>query len=75
MTPVPSPVFYRLHGILASAPNNVYVIGEAGTVLRWNGAALQLQNVNGYARNLYGVWVADANRAWAVGDGVILQHE
>ena len=75
MTPVPSPVSYRLNGIFGSDANNVYVVGEAGTVLRWNGAALQLQNVNGYARCLYGVWVADANRAWAVGDGVILQHE
>lgn len=75
ITTVPSPASNRLYGIFGSDANNVYVVGEAGTVMRWNGAKLQLQNVNGYARNLYAVWAANANQAWAVGDGVILQHE
>lgn len=70
-----SPGGQILHGISGSGPSNVFIVGDAGTLLRWNGATLSQQNINGYGGNLYAVWAADASHVWAVGDGVILQHE
>lgn len=64
-----------LNGVFGSAANNVFIVGNAGTLLRWNGSALLPQNLGGSAGNLYAVWAADATNAWAVGDGVILQHD
>jgi hypothetical protein len=72
---VRTPTTNVLNGVFGSGANNVFIVGHVGTLLRWDGSALLQQNLNGYVGNLYAVWAADGKNAWAVGDGVILQHD
>ncbi|MEW5849140.1 MAG: hypothetical protein AB2A00_10005 [Myxococcota bacterium] len=45
-----------------------WLVGERGTALHWNGHGW-LTTETGTGVNLFGVWAADANHVWAVGDG------
>lgn len=46
--------------------NDVYVVGNEGTVLHWDGAAFTVEETN-TDQNLWGVWGASADDVWAVG--------
>jgi hypothetical protein len=48
---------------------NVWAVGDNGTVLKWNGTAWVAQSVGVTNSSLYSVWGADANNVWAVGSG------
>ena len=53
--------------------NNVWAVGEAGTLIHWDGRDWSGQSRR-VDRPLRGVWGVDANNVWAVGaDGVILK--
>jgi hypothetical protein len=65
--------------VLALAPGDVWLVGEAGTILRWDGHALT-PSASGTTRTLYGIWGTGDDDLWAVGgrpdiDGVILHKD
>jgi photosystem II stability/assembly factor-like uncharacterized protein len=61
--------------VAGSAPDNVFVVGDQGTILHWNGTAL-LREESGTTANLRGVAVADATLAYAVGEqGTVLRRQ
>jgi hypothetical protein len=62
-----------LRAIWGSDASNVWAVGDAGTILKWDGTAWS-QQYSGTASSLYGVWGSDASNIWAVGDaGTILK--
>ena len=64
----PLPQGNGLRKVWGSGPNSVWVVGENGTILKWNGAAWSAQT-SGTTQLLYGIWGSDANNIWAVGAG------
>jgi photosystem II stability/assembly factor-like uncharacterized protein len=65
----------NFNAVAGSDPNNVIVVGDQGTILHWNGAAL-VREESGTTANLRGVAVADTTLAYAVGDqGTILRRQ
>ena len=65
---VPSPTTSNLRDLWVAGPNKALAVGEAGTLLSWNGTAWTALN-SGTSAALNGVWGASATEAWAVGDG------
>ena len=49
-----------------SAPDDVWMVGEAGRVTRWDGATFT-EYPSGTTATLWGVWSAGPDEAWAVG--------
>jgi photosystem II stability/assembly factor-like uncharacterized protein len=77
--PIPVATQATLWWVFARVPNDVYLVGELGTIFHWDGQALSPM-VSGTDRTLYGVWGASADDLWAVGgkpgtDGVILHKD
>jgi hypothetical protein len=67
----PLPQGEPLHGISGTARDDVWSVGEAGTILHWDGGQWSLANqTNGPA--LYGVFARTRDDAWAVGDGGVI---
>ena len=64
--PQPSGTTNNLNGIWGTDANNIWVVGDSGTLLKWNGAAWTAQT-SGTVSKLYDVWGSDANNFWAVG--------
>ena len=63
------------NGVAGSAPDNVFIVGDQGTILHWDGIAL-LPEASGSTANLRGVSVVDATLAYAVGEqGTILHRQ
>jgi trimeric autotransporter adhesin len=62
-----------LHGVFALNENDVFAVGDQGTILRrTNGAWAAMSS--GTTNDLRGVWAASSSDAWAVGlDGTILR--
>ena len=55
--------------------NNLWAVGDAGTIIRWNGTAWSAL-ATGTLNPLYGVFCSDANNVWTVGQtGTILKRE
>lgn len=67
----PTGVTALLHGIATVDANDVFAVGDAGTILRRQNGAWTKMTSNTTA-NLRGVWVRDATDAWAVGQGGIV---
>lgn len=69
----PVPQGNSMNGAHAITPEDVWVVGDNGTALRWLVAAWR-----GYVtptdRDLNAVWGADDDDAWAVGEGGTLLH-
>jgi len=66
-----------LHAIWGSGPNDIWVVGDSGTVLHYDGTSFEPSTVQlplGRKPNLYGVWGSSANDVWIVGDGVALHY-
>lgn len=62
-----------LNGVWASSSTDAWVVGNAGILLRWDGAAWTAYN-SGTTSNLNAVWGANASNVWAVGDnGTIIK--
>ena len=63
-----------LNDISGTAVDDVWAVGEAGKILKWNGSAWTAVTSNTDAV-LNDVWTLSAQEAWAVGDGgVILRY-
>ena len=69
----PLPQGNLLGATWGSDANNVWAVGDSGTILKWNGTAWAAQ-VSGTTRYLTGIWGSDANNVWAVSrTGTILK--
>lgn len=72
----PAPHGFALFGIWGSAPNDIWAVGEAGTVMRYNGTAwvtLPSQDVGSDA-DFAGIWGSSRNDIWIVGQKGALSH-
>ncbi len=54
-----------LSSVWGSGPNDVWVVGAAGTALHWDGSAWTTMTV-GTTQSLYAVWGSGPNDVWAV---------
>ena len=71
----PIPQGNTLNDSHSTTDDDVWVVGDYGTVLRWQGVAWETFETN-TVRNLNGVHAAGPNDAWAVGDsGTILRFD
>lgn len=63
-----------LRGVWGSSGNDVFAVGDAGTILHYNGFTWSAVS-SGTTRNLAGVWVSPGRNAFAVGDsGTVLRY-
>ncbi|MCF8247796.1 MAG: hypothetical protein K9J37_03950 [Saprospiraceae bacterium] len=53
--------------------NNAWAVGDAGTILYWDGSAWSAQT-SGTSDNLSGVWGLSATDVWAVGQNGTIRH-
>jgi photosystem II stability/assembly factor-like uncharacterized protein len=60
----------NLNAVSGVSDSAVWVVGDRGTIARWDGAALTFET-SGTTVNLRGVWALDDDHAYAVGDGGI----
>ncbi len=67
---VPNVTYFAVSGFDAS---EVFIVGEKGTILRWDGSLLQ-QETSGTTVSLRGVAVAGIGEAFAVGDAGTILH-
>ncbi|NPV60060.1 MAG: hypothetical protein HPY75_10395, partial [Actinobacteria bacterium] len=58
----------KLYGVYALDNENVWAVGERGTILYWNGLRWTSQS-SGTVSDIYGVFALDKNNVWAVGGG------
>ena len=63
--PVPSSLI--LHGVFAIAADNVFAVGDGGTILHRDSSAWTAQS-SGTNLNLLAVWAASASDVWAGGE-------
>jgi cysteine-rich repeat protein len=70
ISPVPTTV--DLFGVRGSAADDAWAVGDAGTILHWNGTAWS--STTSGTRALRGVWAASATAAWAVGDSATIRR-
>ena len=70
---VPPTQASNLNGIHGTSATDIWAVGDAGTMLHWDGATWKLvPSLSG--TNLRGVWGNAANNFYAVGDGGFIQH-
>jgi photosystem II stability/assembly factor-like uncharacterized protein len=63
------------NAVAGSSPDNVFIVGDQGTILHWDGTAL-LAEPSGTLANLRGVHVVDQTLVYAVGDqGTLLRRD
>ncbi len=64
-------VAVELHGVTALSTTDVWAVGNAGTIVHWNGISWSTQAVPGWpaTKAFRGVAFADALHGWVVGDG------
>ena len=64
-----SPTDQLLYGAHAIASNDIWAVGNAGTVLHWDGTVWRKVNLGtaSTSRNLYDVWASGPNDVWVVG--------
>ncbi len=55
------------------SPTNVWMIGDAGTILHWDGAVWR-SSPSGTTRSLNGLWASGPDDIWAAGDMGVLLH-
>ena len=65
------PTTQDLFAVWGSSAGDVWVVGNAGTILRWNGSAWASVSGGG-TRVLRGVFAASPTAAWAVGDAAAI---
>ena len=69
----PSGTTQILRGLWASADNNIYAVGDAGTILQFDGASW-IKVVSNTSTNLRAVWGSSFNNIYAVGEGGVVLH-
>jgi hypothetical protein len=75
-----TPVHRNLNGVWATGASNVYIVGDTGLIIHWNGTTWSQEAYPIIAsfpqRNLRAVWGPDANSIWALGfNGVIIHSD
>ncbi|MBI5499536.1 MAG: DUF4215 domain-containing protein [Deltaproteobacteria bacterium] len=68
--PVTVPATVDLFAVAGSAPDDVWIVGDAGTILHWDGAVGS--STTSGTRALRGVWASSVSAAWAVGDAATI---
>lgn len=64
-----------LRGVWGSDASHVWAVGDAGTIVAWNGHAWTAQP-SGVTAQLDGIWGSDENNVWAVGEnGLIIRWD
>lgn len=63
----PTPQGNTLYGVYATSASDLWAVGEAGTILRYNGQRWS-QLASGTRNTLRGVYGSSATDVWAVGD-------
>lgn len=63
-----------LNGIWGTSHDDVWFVGDQGTILHWNGA-VRSPSSNDTTQRLQGIWGSAANALWAVGDQGILRWD
>lgn len=59
-----------LYGAWGSAPDDVWFVGAAGTILHWNGTGFTAAS-SGTQSELRGIWGSSASDVWVVGRDVV----
>ena len=61
------------YGVWSASPNDVWLVGEEGSIQYWDGSswAIQVSNTRVLLRSIYGV---SSHDTWAVGDGGTALH-
>lgn len=62
----PKPQGNHLRGAYAVSPSDVWVVGSAGTILRWNGT-LWYRMRSPVQKDLHAVWASGPNDVWIAG--------
>lgn len=69
----PAPQGYFLDGVWGLDAQNVWMVGNQGTILKWDGSSWQRQESN-TTQTLSAVWGSSATDVWAVGtSGTVLR--
>lgn len=63
-----------LAGVWGAGANDVWAVGEAGTILHWDGASWS-PSASGTTVALRDVWGSGSDDVWAVGAGVLLHWD
>jgi hypothetical protein len=63
-----------LHAIWAVSANDVFAVGDGGTILRRQNGNAWTQMVSGTTANLRGLWAASSSDVWAGGVGGVILH-
>ena len=66
---VPTPSANILHGVGGTSGADVGAVGEAGTILHFDGGAWSTVP-SPTSNNVYGVWASGPCDVWAIGDAV-----
>src|SRR5438445_3430450 len=69
----PLPQGNHLHSAWGSASNDVWAVGEGGTILHWDGTAWSA-SASGTGNLLYSVWGSASNDVWGVDDRGTILH-
>ncbi|MBI4285413.1 MAG: PD40 domain-containing protein [Chloroflexi bacterium] len=73
--PMPAPTPANLRGIWGTDSKNIFAVGDAGTILRFDGN-VWMPMASGTAANLKDIWGSSGNDVFAVGDeGTILHYD
>jgi photosystem II stability/assembly factor-like uncharacterized protein len=65
----------NFNAVAGNAPDNVFIVGDQGTILHWDGTTL-VPEASGTLANLRGVEVVDQTLVYAVGDqGTLLRRD
>lgn len=67
--PCPSPTNATLRAVWANTPDDVYSVGDAGTILHFDGSSWTLNTSPVTSKNLRGVAGSSRNRLFAAGEG------
>lgn len=69
----------EMHGVWASAANDIWTAGEYGRFRHWNGAKWKQAEITNtkfpVIAPLWGVWGDAKGRMWCVGDGIALHRD
>lgn len=62
-------------GLWGTALNNVYAVGDYGTIMRYDGTAWSPES-SGVTRRLFGIWGSSADSIYVIGDtaGIVLHY-
>lgn len=70
----PLPQGNRLRDVWGTSPNNVYAVGDVGTIMHYDGSAWQVVDTP-TRQDLYAIWGTGPNNIYAVGDDVMLHYD